>query len=86
MSVYAPPGSPGSLMSFQSRYENFIGGQWVPSSTGNLLDVTNPATGAVLCKVPLTGDRSDLLRGGTFHRGRYRVGAGRCTCRGPGLG
>ena len=34
MSVYAPPGSPGSLMSFQSRYENFIGGQWVAPVQG----------------------------------------------------
>lgn len=28
MTIYAKPGTPGSLMSFQSRYENFIGGQW----------------------------------------------------------
>ena len=34
--------------------DNFIGGQWVPSSTGNLLDVTNPATGDVICRVPLS--------------------------------
>ena len=29
MTVYARPGAEGSLMSFQSRYENYIGGEWV---------------------------------------------------------
>ncbi|MDX1870490.1 hypothetical protein SBI67_25925, partial [Mycolicibacterium sp. 120266] len=27
MTVYARPGVEGALMSFKSRYENFIGGQ-----------------------------------------------------------
>ncbi|PRC62088.1 hypothetical protein C6A85_04945, partial [Mycobacterium sp. ITM-2017-0098] len=30
MTVYARPGADGSLMSFKPRYDNFIGGQWVP--------------------------------------------------------
>jgi len=34
--------------------DNFIGGKWVPSTSGQTLDVTNPATGEVLCKVPLS--------------------------------
>jgi|GEM_PF-2043549 hypothetical protein len=25
---YEIPGTPGSVVSFRSRYENFIGGQW----------------------------------------------------------
>ena len=29
MTVYARPGTEGSLMSFQSRYDNYIGGEWV---------------------------------------------------------
>ena len=29
MTVYARPGTSGSAMSFQSRYDNFIGGDWV---------------------------------------------------------
>ncbi len=29
MTVYARPGSPDAVMSFQSRYDNWIGGQWV---------------------------------------------------------
>lgn len=30
MTVYAKPGTDGSVMSFESRYDNWIGGKWVP--------------------------------------------------------
>ena len=29
MTVFARPGSAGALMSYESRYGNFIGGRWV---------------------------------------------------------
>ncbi|MGE2713444.1 hypothetical protein ACQI4L_25010, partial [Mycolicibacterium litorale] len=29
MTVYARPGAADALMAFESRYSNFIGGQWV---------------------------------------------------------
>ena len=34
---------------------NFIGGQWLPAQASGLLDVTNPANGQVLARVPLSG-------------------------------
>src|SRR5690349_22330192 len=34
---------------------NYIGGAWVPSTASDALDVTNPATGDVLARVPLSG-------------------------------
>ncbi|MFL5956176.1 MAG: CoA-acylating methylmalonate-semialdehyde dehydrogenase [Solirubrobacterales bacterium] len=33
---------------------NYIGGRWTPAATSEALDVTNPATGAVLARVPLS--------------------------------
>jgi len=51
MAVYATPGSPGSLMSFQSRYDNFIGGQWVPPVDGQYFEVPSPVTGLSFCEV-----------------------------------
>ena len=51
MAVYAPPGSPGSLMSFQSRYDNFIGGQWVAPVEGQYFEVPSPVTGLSFCEV-----------------------------------
>ena len=34
---------------------NYINGGWVPSTSSELLDITNPATGEVLAQVPLSG-------------------------------
>jgi malonate-semialdehyde dehydrogenase (acetylating)/methylmalonate-semialdehyde dehydrogenase len=34
--------------------DNYVGGRWASSSTDELLDVTNPATGEVLARVPLS--------------------------------
>jgi malonate-semialdehyde dehydrogenase (acetylating) / methylmalonate-semialdehyde dehydrogenase len=46
--------------------DNYVGGQWTPASGTEELDVTNPATGEVLARVPLSSS-SDLdaaVRGG----------------------
>ena len=51
MTVYSPPGSSGSLMSFQSRYDNFIGGRWVPPVEGQYFEVPSPVTGQTYCEV-----------------------------------
>ena len=37
------------------RAHNFIGGQWLPAASGHLLEVVNPATGAVCAQVPDSG-------------------------------
>ena len=43
--IYAQPGQEGSVVSFKSRYENYIGGEWVETAAGaKTLDVINPAT------------------------------------------
>jgi malonate-semialdehyde dehydrogenase (acetylating) / methylmalonate-semialdehyde dehydrogenase len=34
---------------------NYVGGHWVAAAAGEQLDVTNPATGEVLARVPLSG-------------------------------
>ena len=34
--------------------ENYVGGTWTPSSSSDVLDVTNPGTGEVLARVPLS--------------------------------
>ena len=36
---------------------NFVGGRWVESESSDLLDVVNPATGAILARVPLSTPR-----------------------------
>ena len=45
--AYALPGQSGALHTYQDRYENYIGGQWIPPSGGEYFDVTTPITGKV---------------------------------------
>src|SRR6476659_1484578 len=51
MTVYARPGSPDAVMSFQPRYENFIGGEWVAPVKGQYFENTTPVTGQAFCEV-----------------------------------
>src|SRR5215211_6625184 len=39
--------------------DNYVGGSWTPAGSSEQLDVTNPATGEVLARVPLS-DSADL--------------------------
>ena len=51
MTVYAPPGQPGSPARYASRYENFIGGQWVPPVKGQYFENPTPVTGRTFTEV-----------------------------------
>ncbi|MFT3660447.1 MAG: aldehyde dehydrogenase family protein [Gordonia sp. (in: high G+C Gram-positive bacteria)] len=51
MPVFAKPGSEGSLMSFESRYDNFIGGAWVPPVKGQYFENPSPVDGKTFCEV-----------------------------------
>ena len=55
MTVYARPGT-GSTMAFQSRYENFIGGDWVAPVGGQYFENRTPVTGEVFCEVARSTD------------------------------
>ena len=56
---------------------NYVGGRWVDSSSSDYLDITNPATGDVLARVPLSSkeELDDAAR--TAQGGLRRPGA-RC--------
>ncbi|BCN55356.1 aldehyde dehydrogenase [Prescottella equi] len=51
MSVYARPGSPDALMSFETRYDNWIGGEWVAPVKGQYFENPTPITGQPFCEV-----------------------------------
>ena len=64
MAVYAPPGQPGSIVSYPSRYDNFIGGKWVPPVRGQYFENPTPVTGEPFCEVPRsTAEDIELGRG-----------------------
>ncbi len=52
MTVYAQPGQDGSLVSFKSRYENWIGGEWVAPAQGNYFENPSPVTGRPFTEIP----------------------------------
>jgi aldehyde dehydrogenase len=49
--VYEAPGRPGSIVSLQPRYGNFIGGQWVAPEQGQYMANISPVTGKPFCEV-----------------------------------
>jgi aldehyde dehydrogenase len=51
MTKYAPPGTDGSIVSFKPRYENFIGGEYVPPIKGQYFENSTPITGQTFTEV-----------------------------------
>lgn len=51
MTVYAPPGTPGSVLSFKPRYENWIGGEWIAPIKGQYFENITPVTGQPFTEV-----------------------------------
>src|SRR5579862_8809962 len=53
--TYEAPGRPGSPVELEDRYENFIGGHWVPPTTGEYRENLTPSTGEPFCEVAHSG-------------------------------
>ena len=49
---YEAPGDPGSIVDVKPRYENFIGGLWVPPASGAYSQNKSPVTGQPFTEVP----------------------------------
>src|SRR5918998_2124963 len=56
MTIYARPGAADALMSYESRYGNFIGGEWVPPVGGEYFEDLTPVTGQAFCEVPRSNE------------------------------
>ncbi|MGP0103141.1 MAG: aldehyde dehydrogenase family protein [Solirubrobacteraceae bacterium] len=53
--TFEAPGQPGSPVQVKERYENFIGGHWVPPVDGEYRENLTPATGQPICEVSHSG-------------------------------
>jgi aldehyde dehydrogenase len=53
--AYDAPGASGSPVTLRERYDNFIGGQWIPPTTGEYRGNVTPSTGEVFCEVAHSG-------------------------------
>lgn len=49
--IYGKPGSSDSIVTVKPRYENFIGGRWVPPVSGAYTTVLSPVTGEAFTQV-----------------------------------
>jgi aldehyde dehydrogenase len=52
MTVYQPPGTPGSSVTVESRYGNFIGGEFVPPAKGDYFENPSPVNGRNFTEIP----------------------------------
>jgi aldehyde dehydrogenase len=55
VSTFEVPGTAGSPVSVQARYDNFVGGEWVPPTTGRYRENRTPRTGEPFCEVADSG-------------------------------
>lgn len=49
--VYAFPNTAGAVVNYKEKYDNFIGGKWVPPVNGQYFDNPTPITGKVFTQV-----------------------------------
>ncbi|GAA0566265.1 aldehyde dehydrogenase family protein [Halomonas salifodinae] len=50
--IYANPGQAGAVITFEKRYGNYIGGDFVPPVKGQYFDNVSPVNGQVFCEIP----------------------------------
>ena len=72
--IFANPGSPDSLVTFKSQYQNYIGGEWVAPVGGQYFDNVSPVNGAVFCQVPRSDQRDIDLALDAAHAAREAWG------------
>ena len=51
MTVFARPGTPDAAMSFEARYDNWIGNEWVAPVKGQYFENPTPVTGQNFCEI-----------------------------------
>jgi len=61
MTVYSPPGTEGAIVSYESRYDHWIGGEYVPPAKGQYFENPSPVTGQNFCEIA-RGTAEDVER------------------------
>ncbi|PRX50000.1 aldehyde dehydrogenase [Prauserella shujinwangii] len=61
MTTYAAPNTEGSVVSYASRYDHFIGGEYVPPAKGQYFENPTPVTGQVFTEIA-RGTADDVER------------------------
>lgn len=61
MTKYAAPGTPGSVVAYEARYDHFIGGEYVPPAKGGYFANQTPVTGKTFTEIA-RGTAEDVER------------------------
>jgi aldehyde dehydrogenase len=72
--VVAAPVQSGSQSIFQTRYDNFIGGKWVPPVKGKYSENLSPITGKSICQVPRSSAEDVELALSSAHAAKDKWG------------
>ncbi len=51
MTVYSAPGTDGAIVNYESRYDHYIGGEYVPPAKGQYFTNPSPVTGQDFCEI-----------------------------------
>ncbi len=73
--IYAQPGHEGSVITFKPRYDNFIGGEWVPPVEGRYFANITPVTGEPYCEVARSSAADIELALDAAHKAKDAWGA-----------
>jgi aldehyde dehydrogenase len=74
VTLYPAPGDAGSPVTLKDRYDNFIGGHWVPPAEEAYSENPSPATGQPFCEVPRSTPHDIDLALDAAHAARERWG------------
>lgn len=68
--IYANPNTPGSVVSFKPRYDNFIGGEFVPPVDGRYFENPSPVNGKTFCEVARSNSKDIELALDAAHKAK----------------
>ena len=72
--IHAAPNTADSAVQFQDRYDNFIGGKWVPAVEGKTFENITPVTGEAFCEVARSDGKDIELALDAAHQAREAWG------------
>ncbi|UJR86540.1 aldehyde dehydrogenase [Sandaracinus amylolyticus] len=72
--IYATPNTPGAKVAFESRYANYIGGEWVAPKRGQYFENPSPVNGRAFCEIPRSSVEDVELALDAAHRAKARWG------------
>ena len=72
--IYANPNTEGSLVSFKSRYGNFIGGEFVEPVDGKYFENPSPVNGKTFCEVARSNSKDIELALDAAHKAKKAWG------------